>query len=143
MSADYRGGAMTVDPRAAAKALGDKVARRNSSAPGLGHRRTDCSLSIKIDPAAPLLIVIEPTASGRKWTARLGDRVLCVSAWPFVRSTRLLLAEGHPADTVIEAWRPNTDEWAMGGFWRAATSKAEAERVTPSAADAADAMLDV
>ena len=59
-----------------------------------------------VRPAAPLRIVIEPTASGRKWTARLGDRVLCTSAWPFVRSARLLLDEGHPADALIEMWRP-------------------------------------
>jgi hypothetical protein len=67
------------------------------------------------EPAAPLRIVIEPTASGRKWTARLGGRVLCVSAWPFVKSARLLLAEGYPADTVVEVWRPNAAEWAMRG----------------------------
>ena len=66
-------------------------------------------------PAAPMRIVIEPTASGRKWIARLGDRVLCVTAWPFVMSARLLLAEGFPADTVIEMWRPNSDEWALRG----------------------------
>jgi hypothetical protein len=66
-------------------------------------------------PAAPTRIVIEPTASGRKWIARLGDRVLCVTAWPFVMSARLLLAEGFPADTVIEMWRPNSDEWALRG----------------------------
>ena len=62
-----------------------------------------------------LRIVIEPTASRRKWTARLGDRVVCRSAWPFVMSARLLLAEGYPADIVIEMWRPNTDEWALRG----------------------------
>ena len=38
-----------------------------------------------------------------------------MSAWPFVTSARLLLAEGYPADTVIEMWRPNTDEWALRG----------------------------
>jgi hypothetical protein len=59
--------------------------------------------------------VIERTASGRKWIARLDDRVLCVTAWPFVKSARLLLAEGYPADTVLEMWRPNTDEWALRG----------------------------
>jgi len=59
--------------------------------------------------------LIEPTASGRKWIARLRDRVLCVSAWPFVKSARRLLAEGHPADTVIEMWRPNTADWALRG----------------------------
>jgi hypothetical protein len=78
-------------------------------------RRTDCSLSLRSDPAAPLRIVIQPTASGRKWTARLGDRVLCVSAWPFVKSARLLLDEGYPADAVIEMWRPNTTDWALRG----------------------------
>ena len=56
-----------------------------------------------------------PTASRKKWTARLNDRVLCVSAWPFVMSARLLLAEGYPADALIEMWRPNTDEWALRG----------------------------
>jgi hypothetical protein len=65
--------------------------------------------------AAPLRIVIVPTPSGRKWTARLGERVLCVSAWPFVKSARLLLAEGYPADAFIEMWRPNSDAWALRG----------------------------
>jgi hypothetical protein len=73
-------------------------------------------------PAAQLQIVIEPTASGRKWTARLDDRVLCVTAWPLVKSARLLLAEGYPADTVIEMWRPNTDEWALRGRLGAAAA---------------------
>ena len=68
-----------------------------------------------IKSAAPLRIVIEATASGRKWIARFDDRVLCVSAWPFVKSARLLLAEGFPADTVVEMWRPNADEWALRG----------------------------
>jgi hypothetical protein len=68
-----------------------------------------------VRPTAPLRILIEPTASGRKWTARSGDRVLCTSVWPFVKSASLLLAEGYPADTVIEIWRRNTDEWAMRG----------------------------
>jgi hypothetical protein len=78
-------------------------------------RRTGCSLSLRGDPAAPLRIVIQPTASGRKWTARLGDRVLCVSAWPFVRSAHLLLDEGYPADAVIEMWRLNTADCALRG----------------------------
>ena len=71
--------------------------------------------TMPIKSAAPLRIVIEATASGRKWTARLGDRVLCVTAWPIGMSARLLLAEGFPADTVIEIWRPNRDEWALKG----------------------------
>jgi hypothetical protein len=65
--------------------------------------------------ATPLQIVIELTANGRKWIARLGDRAVCESASPFVKSARLLLAEGYPADTVIEMWRPNTREWALRG----------------------------
>ena len=77
--------------------------------------RTICRPATLAKPAAPFRIVIEPTASGRKWTARLGDRVLCVNAWPFVMSARLLLAEGHPTDALIEMWRPTTDEWALRG----------------------------
>jgi hypothetical protein len=65
--------------------------------------------------AVPLRIVIEPTASGQKWIARLGTRVLRVTAWPFVMSARLLLGEGHPADAVIELWRPKSTEWALRG----------------------------
>ena len=38
-----------------------------------------------------------------------------MTAWPFVKSARLLSAEGHPADAVIEMWRPNTDAWALRG----------------------------
>ena len=80
----------------------------------------DCLRETRDDSAAdhlipPLRLVIEPTPSGRKWIARLDDRVLCVTVWPFVKSARLLLAEGYPADTVVEIWRPNTDEWAMRG----------------------------
>jgi hypothetical protein len=87
-----------------------------------------------VRPAAPLRIVIEPTASGRKWTARLGDRVLCTSAWPFVRSARLLLDEGHPADAVIEMWRPNADEWAMRGrLGAAAATVIDGETGSPGA----------
>ena len=44
-----------------------------------------------------------------------GARPSRVTAWPFVKSARLLSAEGHPADAVIEMWRPNTDEWVLRG----------------------------
>ena len=44
-----------------------------------------------------------------------GARPSRVTAWPFVKSARLLSAEGHPADAVIEMWRPNTDAWALRG----------------------------
>ena len=81
------------------------------------HRKIDAHASptTPIKSAVPLRIMIEPTASGRKWIARLGERVLCVSASPFVKSARLLLAEGLPAAIVIEMWRPNTDESALQG----------------------------
>jgi len=68
-----------------------------------------------VKPTAAVQIVISPTPSGRKWIALLDQRVLCVSAWPFVKSARLLLAEGYPADTMVEMWRPNADEWALRG----------------------------
>jgi hypothetical protein len=63
----------------------------------------------------PLRILIEPTASGTKWVARLGDRVLCIAAAPFVHSARVLLGEGYHPDKWIEMWRPNTQEWALRG----------------------------
>ena len=44
---------MTLDPREVARGLGGNVSGRNVVAPGPGHSRTDRSLSIKIDPAAP------------------------------------------------------------------------------------------
>jgi hypothetical protein len=59
--------------------------------------------------------VIEPTESRRKWSARLGDRVLCRSASPFVMSARVLLHEGYPPDALVEVWRHNADAWAMRG----------------------------
>jgi hypothetical protein len=45
---------MILDPRGVAHALGGQVAGRNVVAPGPGHSRTDRSLSIKLDPAAPM-----------------------------------------------------------------------------------------
>jgi hypothetical protein len=57
-----------------------------------------------VDDTLPtvLRITIKPTTSGRKWISRIGDRVLCVAAAPFVMSARILLAEGYPTDNVIE-----------------------------------------
>ena len=63
-----------------------------------------------------LRIIIEPTKNGRKWTTRIGDRVLGVAAAPFVKSARLLLAEGCRAETIIEMWRPGTDTRALRGW---------------------------
>ena len=71
-----------------------------------------------ISPSAAsgvLRIIVEPTASGRKWTARLGERVLCIAAAPFIQSARILSCEGYRPDAVIEMWRPNTTEWALRG----------------------------
>jgi hypothetical protein len=41
--------------------------------------------------------------------------VLCVSSWPFVKSARLLLAAGYPADAELQMWRLNTTEFALRG----------------------------
>ncbi len=68
-----------------------------------------------VGPTAPLQIVISPTESRRKWSARLGDPVLCRSASPFVMSARMLLHEGYPPDALVEVWRRNADAWAMRG----------------------------
>ena len=47
---------------------------------------------------------------------RVSTTACCAgSAWSFFKSARVLLAEGHPADAVVEMWRPNTDEWALRG----------------------------
>ena len=83
---------------------------------GVAEIATDAAEPItEKSQAEALRIIIEPTRSGRKWVARLGDRVLCAAAAPFVKSARLLLAEGYPAETLIEMWRPNTAEWALRG----------------------------
>ena len=107
---------MTFDRRDVTQPLGGNTSGTS------GHSWTDCPPPIKVNPAAPLRIVIEATASGRKWTARLDDRVLWVTASPFVKSARLLLDEGYSADAVIEMWRPNTDEWALRGRLGAAAA---------------------
>jgi hypothetical protein len=62
-----------------------------------------------------LRIIVEPTGSGRKWIARLGERVLCIAAAPFIQSARILLSEKYHPDAVIEMWRANTKEWALRG----------------------------
>jgi hypothetical protein len=94
-------------------AVVQSVLRRTTT----NYRRIAAHASPKrpVRPAARLRIVIEPTTSGRKWIASLDDRVLCVTAWPFVKSARLLLAEGYRADAMVEMWRPNTDEFALRG----------------------------
>jgi hypothetical protein len=82
---------------------------------GAGGIATDAKPQADKSQTDALRIIIEPTKSGRKWIARLGNRVLCVAAAPFVKSARLLLAEGYPAHSFIEMWRSNTAEWALRG----------------------------
>ena len=104
-------------PGAVATATGAEVQTSvlRQTNPNYAEIAAHASQITPVKPNALLRIVIVPTASRKKWTARLDDRVLCVSAWPFVISARLLLAEGYPADTMVEVWRPNTDEWALRG----------------------------
>jgi hypothetical protein len=65
--------------------------------------------------AAPMRIMVEPTATGRKWRALFDGKQVCISAWPFVMAARQLLAAGHPPDTLLEMWRPGATEWALRG----------------------------
>ncbi len=82
---------------------------------GAGGIATDAKPQADKSQTDALRIIIEPTKNGRKWTARIGDRVLSVAAAPLVQWARLLLAEGCPAESVIEMWRPGTDAWALRG----------------------------
>jgi hypothetical protein len=91
------------------------ASRHRANLNGAGEIATDVKPVAEKSQGDALRIIIEPTKSGRKWIARLGDRVLCAAASPFVKSARLLLAEGCPTDTIIELWRPNTDYWALRG----------------------------
>lgn len=108
-------------PGAVATATGAEVQTSvlRQTIPNYAEIAAHASQIAPVKPNAPLRIVIVPTASRKKWTARLNDRVLCVSASPFVMSARLLLAEGYPADTIVEMWRPKTAEWALRGRLRA------------------------
>jgi hypothetical protein len=91
------------------------ASRHRANLNGAGEIATDVKPVAEKSQEDALRIIIEPTKSGRKWIARLGDRVLCVEAAPFVKSARFLLAEGYPAETLIEMWRPNTAEWGLRG----------------------------
>jgi hypothetical protein len=101
--------------------LGRRVVSENRLLAELTQARV-CAAPAQRGDASALRIVIQPTRSSRKWIARLSDRVLCVAAAPFVKSARLLLAEGYPADTMIEMWRPGTVEWALRGRLGAVTA---------------------
>jgi hypothetical protein len=92
---------------------GSKVHRAHVGA--AGGIATDAKPQADKSQSDTFRIIIERTKSGRKWVARLDDRVLCVAAAPFVKSARLLLAEGYPAHSFIEMWRSNTAEWALRG----------------------------
>ncbi len=103
----------TVGTATGAEVQTNVLQRTSSSYPKIvGH--TNFTTAVRQD-APPLRIVIEPTESRRKWSARLGDRVLCRSASPFVMSARMLLHEGYPPDALVEVWRRNVDAWAMRG----------------------------
>ena len=91
----YRGGpqAMTLDPRAVARALGGIASRQNVLAPGPGHSRADRSLSIKIDPTAPDGFILHsfagdsPTGMSRSrarrtWLWWAGARATTIKAQP-------------------------------------------------------------
>lgn len=62
-----------------------------------------------------LQVVVSPTASGRKWRATLDGYALCVSASPFIKSARILIAKGFDPNCTIEMWRPRTDAWSLRG----------------------------
>ena len=64
---------------------------------------------------APIRIVIAPTASGRKWVSSLNDKTLCISASPFVMSSRLLIAQRFDPNSIIEMWHRHADAWALRG----------------------------
>jgi hypothetical protein len=82
----------------------------------------------------PLRIVVKPTASGKKWVATVDGEAICVSASPFVRSARVLLEKGYPADTAIEMWRPGATEWApRGQLGAVAATLIEGEKAPPRA----------
>jgi hypothetical protein len=69
-----------------------------------------------------------------------------VTARPFVKSARLLSAKGHPADAVIEMWRPNTDAWALRGHLDSVAAKVSPPAVgqrSSTASRLADERLDV
>ena len=65
--------------------------------------------------AAPIRIVIAPTASGRKWVSSLNDKTLCISASPLVMASRLLIAERFDPNSIIEMWHRHADAWALRG----------------------------
>ena len=91
----------------------------SSNLDGAAKIATEAELVTENPLAEPLRIIIEPTKSGRKWIVRLDNRIVCVSAWPFVKSARRLLAEGHPAEAVFEMWRPGDDAFlAARQAWR-------------------------
>jgi hypothetical protein len=79
---------------AAAPHVGSSVHR--ALLDGAGGVATDAKSQADKSQTDALRIIIEPTKNGRKWVARLDDRVLCVASAPFVKSARLLLAAGKP-----------------------------------------------
>lgn len=94
-----------------------------------GSARSPSPSNASTEANAPVRITIEPTASGRKWIARLDDRVVCVSAWPFVKSARRLLADGFSTDAIVEMWTPDAGAWSLrGGIGAVAATVIDGER---------------
>jgi hypothetical protein len=66
--------------------------------------------------AAPLRIIVKPTGSNGRYSARLGERLLLASArCPLLESARLLLAEGVAPETVLEMQHSGSPIVAMRG----------------------------
>ena len=63
-------------------------------------------------------IIISPTGKGR-YAAQLGDCVLVASArTPLLDSARVLMAEGHDPDTMLEMQhKPAPPLWACTAGW--------------------------
>jgi hypothetical protein len=117
---DDRGGATSKakSPKAQSRRAVSVYAGRQCVAHVVAHAAAalaNAGATAIADEQHPLKIVVERTASGKKWSATVNGRVVCVSAWPFVMAARVLLAVGHPADIPIEMWRPGAIEWALRG----------------------------
>ena len=80
------------------EAVSRVAGRRSQYSTELGRARspTPSPSHASTRQAAATLRIVVPTASRKKWTARLNDRVLCVSAWPLIeRSPCCGRHDGH------------------------------------------------
>jgi hypothetical protein len=72
---------------------------------GAGQRR----------PVADQCLRIAVTASGGKWRAVFGGKLVCVSSCPFVMAARALITRGFDPNCVIEMYHAGADAWALRG----------------------------